>query len=154
MPLEALAHKEFLLSNVRTPRELGYKYEWKILTFRVALTKDGKYAIRVLTRSTSHARSSELASLPNVSFYVGDPYNEDDLHEAFKGVDYAFVNLNGFAIGEKAEVFWGMRIFEIARSMGCKWFVWGNLDYGLKKGAYDEKYRCGHYDGKGRVAGM
>lgn len=107
-----------------------------------------------MTRNPSHARGSELASLPNVSFHAGDPHNEADLHEAFKGVDYAFVNINGFAIGEKAEIFWGMRTFEIARSMGCKWFVWGNLDYALKKGGYDEKYRCGHYDGKGRVAGM
>lgn len=86
-------------------KNLSYKYKWKILTFRVALTKDGKYAIRVLTRSASHARGSELTSLPNVSFYVGDPHNEDDLHEAFKGVDYAFVNLNGFAIGRRRRYF-------------------------------------------------
>jgi hypothetical protein len=31
--------------------------------------------------------------------------------------------------------------------------VYGNLDYGLKKGGYDAKYRCGHYDGKGRIGG-
>lgn len=29
-------------------------------------------------------------------------------------------------------------------------FVWSNLDYALKLGGYDEKYKCGHYDGKGR----
>jgi hypothetical protein len=46
----------------------------------------------------------------------------------------AFVNTNGFAIGEKAEIYWGMRIYEIAVESGVEFFVWGNLDYALKKG--------------------
>ena len=42
--------------------------------------------------------------------------------------------------------------FEIAIEEGVKFFVYGNLDYGLKKAGYDSKYRVGHYDGKGRIA--
>jgi len=30
--------------------------------------------------------------------------------------------------------------------------VFSSLDYALKKGGYDPRFRCGHYDGKGRVA--
>jgi hypothetical protein len=48
----------------------------------------------------------------------------------------------------------GMRIFEIAVQSRVQHYVWGSLDYSLKKGKYDEKFRVGHYDGKGKVAGM
>jgi hypothetical protein len=47
-----------------------------------------------------------------------------------------------------------MRIFEIAVQSRVEHYVWGSLDYSLKKGKYDEKFRVGHYDGKGKVAGM
>jgi NmrA-like family len=46
-----------------------------------------------------------------------------------------------------------MRIFEIAREEPTmRHFVWSNLDYVLKLGNYNEKYKTSHYDGKGRVA--
>jgi hypothetical protein len=48
----------------------------------------------------------------------------------------------------------GMRIFEIAVQSGVEHYVWGSLDYSLKRGKYNEMFRCGHYDGKGKVAGM
>jgi hypothetical protein len=64
-----------------------------------------------------------------------------------------FVNIDGFNCGEKAELFWGIRAYEIAVTMGLKFYVWGNLDYGLRKGDWNPKFRCGHYDGKGRVGG-
>jgi hypothetical protein len=70
-----------------------------------------------------------------------------------QGMDAVYFLANGFAIGEKREIFWSMRAFEIAIQSGIKFFVFSNLDYALKKGGYDNKYRCGHYDGKGRVAG-
>jgi hypothetical protein len=47
-----------------------------------------------------------------------------------------------------------VRIFEIAVQSRVRHYVWGSLDYSLKKGNYDEKFRCGHYDGKGKVAGV
>jgi hypothetical protein len=64
-----------------------------------------------------------------------------------------FVNIDGFNCGEKAEMFWGIRAYEIAISVGLKFYVWGNLDYASKKGNFDQNLRCGHYDGKGRVGG-
>jgi hypothetical protein len=70
----------------------------------------------------------------------------------FVGAYGAYVNTDGFTIGEKMEMYWGFRIFEIAAEHGVKHYVWGNLDYLTKKGGYNPKYRCGHYDGKGRIA--
>lgn len=51
-------------------------------------------------------------------------------------------------------IYTGVRIFEIAVQSRVRHYVWGSLDYSLKKGNYDEKFRCGHYDGKGKVAGV
>ena len=110
--------------------------------------------MRVLTRDDKSAPSIELAALPNVEVVVGNSYNETDLRKHMKGVELAFVNTNGFAIGEKAEIFWGIRIFELARELGVKHFLWANLDYVSKKGDYDPQFRCAHYDGKGKVAGV
>jgi hypothetical protein len=63
-----------------------------------------------------------------------------------------FVNTNGFAIGEKAEVYWGIRIYELAREVGVKHFVWATIDYSSKLGGFKPELRCGHADGKGKVS--
>ncbi len=47
-----------------------------------------------------------------------------------------------------------MRAYEIAIESGVKLFVFSNLDYALKKGGFNTKFRCAHEDGKGRVAGI
>ena len=125
-----------------------------ILTIGIPIVKrlasKDQYNIRIQTRDPEHARPRELASLPNVTLITGRADNESDLRRAFEGVTAAFVNTNGFAIGEKAELYWGMRIYEIAKEeKSMRHFVWSNLDYALKLGGYDEKYKCGHYDGKG-----
>jgi hypothetical protein len=64
-----------------------------------------------------------------------------------------FVNTDGFTVGEQAEVFAGMRIFELAKQVGTlKHYVYSSLEYVLKEGNYNPIYRCDHCDGKGRVA--
>jgi hypothetical protein len=116
------------------------------------LASKDQYEIRIQTRDPNHSRSLELTQLPNTTLIAGRADNEADLRRAFKGVSAAFVNTNGFAIGEKAELYWGIRIFEIAKEeKSMRHYVWSNLDYALKLGGYDEKYKCSHYDGKGTL---
>jgi len=50
--------------------------------------------------------------------------NEATIRSLFKGADAAFVNLDGFAMGERRETFWGIRIFEIAQELGIKHCEW------------------------------
>jgi uncharacterized protein YbjT (DUF2867 family) len=119
-----------------------------------ALSAAGKYSVWVLTRHTESAHAKALAGLPNVTVIGGDGYDEATLRSAFKGIDSCYVNTNGFAIGEKAEIYWGIRIYELARQAGVKHFVYGGLDYVSKKGGFDPQFRCGHYDGKGKVGGL
>ncbi|MCJ1330078.1 hypothetical protein MMC10_006759 [Thelotrema lepadinum] len=115
------------------------------------LVHDGAYTARVLTRDLTSPRALSLLALGNVSLVPGTFASEIDLRSGFRGCDYAFVNIDGFNAGEKTEIFWAMRAYELALEEGVKFFVYGNLDYGYKKGAYDPRFRCGHYDGKGRV---
>jgi hypothetical protein len=73
------------------------------------------------------------------------------LQKAFAGVDYAFVNLNSWALGIKNEIFWGIRIFEIAVQSGVKHYIWSSLDNFFLETRYDDALRAGHYYGKGHV---
>jgi hypothetical protein len=116
-----------------------------------ALVADRKYAVRVLTRDPHSARAKELLALGNVSLLEGSLADEAILREGFSSCDGAFVNIDGFNTGEKTETYWAIRAYEIALELGVKFFVYGNLDYAVKKGDYDSKFRTGHYDGKGRM---
>ena len=44
----------------------------------------------------------------------------------------AWVNTDGFTVGEQKEIYAGMKIFEIARiEGGVRHYIWSNLDYSL-----------------------
>ncbi|EMR83084.1 putative family protein [Botrytis cinerea BcDW1] len=116
-----------------------------------SLVADKKYQVRVLTRDTTSTRAQQLLALGNVELFEGTFADEDVLRAGYKGCDGAFINIDGFNTGEKTEMFWAIRSYEIAIQEGIKFFVYGNLDYGLKKSGWQEKYHAGHYDGKGRI---
>lgn len=116
-----------------------------------ALVADKQYSVRALTRDAGSRRAKALLALGNVSLIEGTFADEDTLRKGFRGCDGAYINIDGFNTGEKTELYWAIRCYEIAIEEGIKFFVYGNLDYALKKGGYDSKYRAGHYDGKGRI---
>lgn len=119
------------------------------------LSNAGTYTIHVLTRSVTSAHAVELGALPNVKLIEGDCYNEEDLIAAFEsGADLCFVNTNGFAVGEKNEIYWGIRMYELARWAGVKHFVYGGLPYVSMNGRFDPKARVPFVDGKGKVGRM
>lgn len=72
-----------------------------------ALATCGRYAVRALTRNPRSPDAGLIASLPNVSLFVGDSFNEGDLRRAFEEVQLAYVNTNGYVCGEKGELYWG-----------------------------------------------
>lgn len=109
------------------------------------LVKDRKYVCRVLTRDPTSPRAKELLALGNVELVEGSFASEATLREGYRGCDGAFVNIDGFNTGEKTEMFWAIRSYELAIEEGIKFFVYGNLDFAYKKGAYDPKYRAGMF---------
>jgi len=118
-----------------------------------SLSATGNYNIHVLTRSVTSPHATELSGLPNVKLIEGDCYNEDALKSAFEGVGKCFVNTNGFAIGEKNEIYWSIRIYEIARWAGVKHLIYSSLPYVSKNGDFHPKSLVPFVDAKGKVAG-
>lgn len=108
----------------------------------------------MLTRNTLSDHAVKLAELPNVTLLQGSQDSQKDLHTAFTGAYGAWVNLDGFTLGEKSELFYGIRAYEIARHHGVKHYIFANTDYALRKANWDEQYHWGHNDAKGRVADL
>ena len=116
-----------------------------------ALVGDRKYSVRAVSRDASSRRAKALLDLGNVEIVEGTFADEETLRTGFGGCDGAYINIDGFNTGEKTEMYWAIRAYEIAIEEGIKFYVYGNLDYALKKAGYDSKFRTGHYDGKGRI---
>jgi uncharacterized protein YbjT (DUF2867 family) len=79
-----------------------------------ALVADQKHSVRVLSRDPASRRAKELLELGNVSILEGSFADDDVLREGFRGCDAAFVNIDGFNTGEKTEIYWAIRAYEIA----------------------------------------
>ena len=112
-----------------------------------------KYSLKLLTRSLTSSHAIEIAAIPDVELLEGSAYDEKDLSGSIKGVDYLFVNTNGFATGEAKEIYWGIRIYEHAVWAGVKHFVYSGLPYVSKNGGFDPERRVPFVDGKGKVVG-
>jgi hypothetical protein len=112
-----------------------------------------KYTLKLLTRSLTSSHAIEIAAVPDVELLEGSAYDEKDLASSIKGVDYLFVNTNGFATGEAKEIYWGIRIYEHAVWAGVKHFVYSGLPYVSKNGGFDPERRVPFVDGKGKVVG-
>ncbi len=105
------------------------------------LVKDKKYKCRVMTRDLESKRAKDLVALGNVELFEGTFASEADLRKLYQGCDGAFVNIDGFNCGEKTEIFWAIRAYELALEEGIKFYVYGNLDYVYKKSGYGEQFQ-------------
>ena len=120
------------------------------------LSSTGQYHILALTRNTTSSQAQALASLPNVkltSNSAASGYDTEAFLRAASTCDYVFVNTDGFVLGEQAETFWGIRLFELAVRAGVRHLIYSGLDYAGKATGYDPRYYAGHYEGKARVQG-
>ncbi|RKK95483.1 hypothetical protein BFJ68_g14769 [Fusarium oxysporum] len=69
------------------------------------LVFDGRYAVKVLARDTQSPRAQKLASIsPKVEILEGLFTSEVDLINGLQGSQGSFLNIDGFTIGEKAEM--------------------------------------------------
>ncbi|CAK5283344.1 unnamed protein product [Mycena citricolor] len=92
----------------------------------------------------------------NASPYTVRAGTFEDQAAIVKGLDGAYgayINTDGFTVGEVREVHAGMSIFEAAKATpGLKHYVWSSVMYGSKAGGFKPEYRSGHLNGKGLVA--
>ena len=117
------------------------------------LVKNELFQVIILSRNTNSEECISLSKLPRVTLAKGDCYDENVLTAVLRGVDACFVNTNGFAIGEKAELYWAIRMYEIAYAAGVTHFVYSSLPYVSKRSGFNPKYRVPFADAKGRVGG-
>lgn len=64
---------------------------------------------------------------------LGSTNDLDSVRVAFQGAYGAWVNTDGFTVGEQKEIYQGMKIYEIAKQTpSIRHYIWSNLDYSLK----------------------
>lgn len=110
------------------------------------------YAVRALTRNPNSKRAQQLQEKgvecvkgEHLVYFLfcqlellmqtlpGSFENFPTVLEALKGVYGAWVNTDGFTVGEVREVYAGLRIFELAKQVGTvQHYIWSNLDYSTK----------------------
>lgn len=109
------------------------------------------WTVKLLSRDITNEECRSLDEIENITLIQGDCYDDDTLIKAYEGVHGVFVNTNGFAIGEKSEMYWSIRMYELAYWAGIKHFVYSSLPYALKTYGFDPKYRVPFMDAKGKV---
>ena len=64
---------------------------------------------------------------------LGDTSDLASVAAALDGAYGAWVNVDGFTVGEQREIYAGMRIFELAKqTKSLRHYIWSSLDYYLK----------------------
>ena len=72
------------------------------------------YTVRILTRNPDHPKVKAEFNHPNVELVQGSFTDLAKVERALKGVWGAYINTDGFTVGEQAETYYGLRIFELA----------------------------------------
>jgi hypothetical protein len=121
------------------------------------LSSANAYHLLVFTRNTKSKQAVKLQALPNVELVANNAesgYDTAAFLAAASNSDFVFVNTGGFALGEQAEIYWGIRLFELASKANVKHLVYSGLEYNGKESNFDLNLYVGHYEGKARVQGV
>lgn len=137
---------------VTTGLIIGVGRQSEALVRLLAPTQD--YHLLVFTRSETSKISLQLKQLPNVEIVVNPAkhgYDPDSFFAAAKRSQFVFVNTDGFELGEQAETYWGIRLFELSRKANVQHLIYSGLDYASRDSGFDDSLYVGHYEGKARV---
>ncbi|KAK4574439.1 hypothetical protein LTR86_001280 [Recurvomyces mirabilis] len=118
------------------------------------LCSTGRYRILLFTRDLQSKHSTDLIKLGNVEGVrngADHGYDVGAYEQALHQVDGVFINTDGFALGEQAETYWGIRLFEVAVKAGVPHIVYSGLENSWRESSYDPALYVGHYQGKARV---
>ncbi|KAJ6569237.1 NAD-P-binding protein [Mycena capillaripes] len=110
------------------------------------------YAVRALTRDPTSKHALELTAR-GVECVKGSFEDLESVARALEGTYGAWVNTDGFTVGEMKEIYYGMRIFEVAKqARALRHYVWSSLPYVSKLTGFNPEYKVDHMDAKARVA--
>ena len=108
-----------------------------------ALTRDpqSKHALALREQGVEVVKGRPLTRISGVNYgmtmawvlHTGDTNDLASVAAALDGAYGAWVNIDGFTVGEQREVYAGMRIFELAKqTKSLRHYVWSSLGYNLK----------------------
>lgn len=120
------------------------------------LVSTGQYRILLFTRDVKSKHSTDLIATGHVEAIENNAEHGYDLAAfelAASRSDGVYINTDGFALGEQAETYWGIRLYESAVKCGTKHILYSGLDNSWRSSKYDPSLYVGHYQGKARVQG-
>ncbi|KAJ7474239.1 NAD-P-binding protein [Mycena latifolia] len=110
------------------------------------------YSVRALTRDPTSKHALDLAA-QGVECVKGSFADLESVAKALDGAYGAWVNTDGFTVGEIQEIYSGMRIYETAKQVrSLRHYVWSSLPYVSKITGFNPEYKVDHMDAKARVA--
>jgi hypothetical protein len=118
------------------------------------LSSTNQYHLLILTHNTTLGSALKLAALPNVELLANNTVNGYDVESFLSAAsrsEFVFINTDGFTLGEQAEIYRGIRLFELARKAGVKHLIYSGLEYNGEETGFDPKFYVNHYEGKARV---
>ncbi|KAH6959567.1 hypothetical protein BKA56DRAFT_737351 [Ilyonectria sp. MPI-CAGE-AT-0026] len=111
----------------------------------------GRQSVALVNLLSSTKQLAALANVEIVFNSAGHGYDLDAFLAAASRSDFVFVNTDGFQLGEQAETYWGIRLFELSRKAYVEHFIYSGLDYASRNSGFDPSLYIGHYEGKARV---
>ncbi|KIY44836.1 nmrA-family protein [Fistulina hepatica ATCC 64428] len=110
------------------------------------------YAVRALTRDPTNKHAQNLAA-QGAELFQGRFDDFDCVKKALEGCYGAFINTDTFTVGEEAEIYIGMRIFEMAKQTPTlRHYIYSSIDYLPRLTGYNDLYTPAQYMAKSRVA--
>ncbi|KAJ6565344.1 hypothetical protein B0H10DRAFT_1634095, partial [Mycena sp. CBHHK59/15] len=110
------------------------------------------YSVRALTRDPTSKHMLELTA-QGVECVKGSFEDLESVAHTLEGAYGAWVNTDGFTVGEVNEIYSGLHIFETAKQMrSLRHYVWSSLPYVSKLTGFNPEYKVDHMDAKARVA--
>jgi hypothetical protein len=99
----------------------------------LALRERGVELVKGRSSSLYHIYACTTMAEGDVLMRTGDTSNLASIAAALDGAYGAWVNIDGFTVGEQREIYAGMRTFELAKqTKSLRHYVWSSLDYNLK----------------------
>ncbi len=112
------------------------------------MAKEKAYQRRFPTHDHNSSRAKHVLVLGSVELVTRRFASENILGGGFRGCDGVLGNVDDLNCGEKTEIYWVIRAYELAIEEWIKFYDYSNLGFVHKESGCDPNLRSGHYGGK------
>ena len=129
------------------PWSTAYSHPRKTARHLVTPSGHSHVTRRASTRSVCASKASKSSKVGHQvsargtrlkGLHTGDTSDLASVAAALDGAYGAWINIDGFTVGEQREIYAGLRIFELAKqTKSLRHYIWSSLDYNLKVDSSD-----------------